>query len=159
MTKEWYFCSSASITVSDFNADTGLLALHTFVQGDTQNVLEFGGMNSWEKPAKDAEFRALYPSADPSAYRPTVMAQPLYGATRHKVFVPMLARAVEDSPGLNGGLLFRKNELLLVVLTRFAELDDDNTVRFIDPHTDNTTCAGVYRTRNLLLVVGDKVCS
>jgi hypothetical protein len=52
--------------------------------------------------------------------------------------------------------LFRRSELLLVVLSRFAELDDDNTVRFVDPAEDNRTCAAVYRTRNLLLTVGDK---
>ena len=154
--REWYFCSTASITIDDFNADTGLLALHPFVQADVQNVLEFGGTENWESPRKDAEFRAYYPFADTDAYRPTVMSQPLFGATRHKVFVPMLCRATADVPGVDDGLLFRKNELLLVVISRFAELDDDNTVRFIDPPDDNRTCAALYRTRNMLLVVGPR---
>lgn len=157
-TKEWYFCATADITVDDFNAETGLLALHPFVPSDSQEVMTFGGTNNWKKPTKDAEFRALYPYADETKYRPTVMSQPLYGATRHKVFASFLARATEDVPGVEGGLLFRKNELLLIVLSRFAELDDDNTVRFTDPPADNRTCAAVYRTRNMLLLVGGKVC-
>ena len=155
---EWYFCATASITIDDFNADVGLLALHPFVQADGTEVLELGGPANDEKPAVDIEFRAYYPFADDSTYRPTIMSQPLFGATRHKVFAPLLVRATEDVPGVAGGLLFRKDELLLVVLSRFAELDDDNTVRFTDPKSDNRTCAGVYRTRNMLLVVGGKTC-
>ena len=58
-----------------------------------------------------------------------------------------------DAKGVDGGILFRKNELVLVVLSRFAELDEENSVRFVD--TNNRTCAAVYRTRNLLLTVGD----
>jgi len=72
------------------------------------------------------------------------------------VFFPYVARAVEDTPGVDGGLLFRKDELLLVVLSQFVELDTDNNVRFND--TENRMSVGVYRTRNLLLLVGDRVC-
>lgn len=153
-TREWFFCASANVSVDDFNANTGLLHLHPFVQADTQGVLTLGGVGVGQTPRVDAEFRALYPYSDVDAYRPTVMAQPLSGATRHKVFVPMLVRATEDSPGSQGGLLFRRNELLLVVLTRFAELDAENDIRFVD--TDNRTGAAVYRTRNLLLIAGAK---
>jgi len=120
--------------------------------------LSFGGSDNEHKPRKDAEFRAYYPFADDESYRPTLFAQPLFGATRHKSFTPFLARAVEDVPGVAGGLLFRKSELLLIVLSRFAELDDDNNVRFIDPQSSNRTLAAVYRTRNLLLTVGDRTC-
>jgi len=153
ITEEWYFAATASTTVDDFDAETGLLNLHPFVQGDVQNVLTFGGTSMGEPPVKDAEFRAYYPVADDASYRPTIMGQPLFGSTRHKVFAPFLARATEDVPGVDGGgLLYRKDELLLIVLCRFAELDEENTVRFVD--TDNTTCAALYRTRNLLLMVG-----
>jgi hypothetical protein len=64
----------------------------------------------------------------------------------------MLVRALEDVPNAANGLLYRKDELLLVVVSRFAELDEENTVRFVD--TDNRTAAAVYRSRNLLLVAG-----
>ena len=153
-TEEWYFVATASTTIDDFDASTGLLSLHAFVQADGQNVLEFGGPAPGQQPRKDAEFRSYYPFADDTTYRPTIMSQPLFGAVRHKVMAPILVRATEDVPNVSGGLLFRKDELLLVVLTRFAELDDENTVRFTDPAVDNRTCAAVYRTRNMLMVVG-----
>jgi hypothetical protein len=156
--REWYFAASAMVAIDDFNASTGLLALHPFVQGDVQNILSFGGAGNDEKPRKDAEFRAFYPYADVSSYRPTILSQPLHGATRHKVMAPMLVRAVEDVTGVAGGILFRKSELVLVVLTRFAELDDENNVRFLDDTGANRTLAAVYRTRNLLLTVGDRTC-
>lgn len=155
-TEEWFFAATAEVAIDDFDAATGLLNLHAFVQQDIQDIATFGGAGNDEKPRKDAEFRAYYPFADTDSYRPTVMAQPLSGAARHKVMVPFLARASEDVPGVAGGLLFRKSELLLVVLSRFAELDDENTVVFTD--TNNRTLAAVYRTRNLLLTVGDRTC-
>jgi len=157
-TEEWYFAATAEVAIDDFDADTGLLNLHAFVQMDVQDIVSFGGAGATEKPRKDAEFRAYYPFADDTSYRPTVFSQPLFGATRHKCFVPFLARAVEDVSGVAGGLLFRKSELLLVMLSRFAELDDENTVRFVDPIANNRMSVAVYRTRNLLLTVGDRTC-
>lgn len=155
-TEEWFFAATAEVGIDDFNANTGLLALHPFVQADVQNVYTFGGAGASEFPRKDAEFRAYYPFADDGTYRPTILTQPLYGATSHKVMVPFLGRVVEDTPGVDGGLLFRAGEMILVVLTRFAELDDGNDIRFLE--VDNRTCAAVYRTQNLLLVIGDEVC-
>lgn len=152
-TKEWFFCATADVTISDFNANTGFLTLPTYVQADGQNVVEFGGLGATQKPTKDADFRAYYPFARDDVYRPTVMSQPLFGAVRHKVMFPFLARSTEEVKGADGGLLFRKNELLLIVLSRTVELSPENKVVFTDP-VDNTTAAGVYRTRNLLLLVG-----
>jgi hypothetical protein len=149
-TKEWYLCATSNISISDFDSSTGLVTLHSFVQADEQNVFEFGGLAN--PPIADAEFRAFYDFADDTAYRPTILSQPLYGSVRHKVFIPFLARATETIKGLDNGILFRKNELVLIVLSRFATLDDENNVRFID--TGNTTCAALYRTRNLLLLAG-----
>ena len=154
--REWYFCGTSDVTIDGFNAETGLLALRPFVQADGQNILTFGGANANERPRVDSDFRAYYPWADDTAYRPTVLSQPLYGAVRHKVLYPFLARAVADVAGTDGGLLYRKDELLLVVLTRFAEMDAENNVRFVDPIGDNRACAAVYRTRNLLLLVGGR---
>lgn len=157
-TEEWFFAATSEMVISDFNADTGLINLHAFVQQDIQGPVTFGGPGNDEKPRKDAEFRAYYPFADDQTYRPTVISQPLAGAVRHKCFVPFLARVTEDVPGVAGGLLFRKSELVLVVLSRFVSLGTDNIVGFTDPASGNRTLAAVYRTRNLLLVVGDKVC-
>lgn len=152
-TEEWYFSGLSYASVADFNADTGMLNLHAFVQQDIQDNLDFGGLPNTKKPRKDADFRAFYPFADDSVYRPVVMAQASSGAVRHKVLAPFLATVTTEVPGANQGLLFRRNELVLVVLSRFAEFDAENNVWFLD--TANRTVAAVYRTKNLLLVVGD----
>lgn len=140
-TGEWYFAATASVSVADFNAEVGLLALHNFVPMDGANTISF------QDKAKDVEFRSFYKMSDPTAYRPTVMTQPLSSAARHKAFFPFLARATEDST------LWRKNEVLLVVLSKFVELDDDNNVTFDD--VNNRSAAAIYRTRNLLVLVGE----
>lgn len=142
---EWHLCGSTSISVDDFDANTGLLALHPFVQADTTGTLSLGSVE--HPPVRDSEFRAMYTFADDETYRPTVFSQSLSGIARHKVMYPVLARALEDSR------LFRKGEVLLVVLSRWGVLDDENTVRFTNE--DNRTCAAVYRTKDLLLTVGD----
>lgn len=146
---EWYFAATALTSISDFEAETGLLALHSLVQIDGTQRFDFGGTGTDEVPFKDAEFRVSYPVSDPNTYRPTAMAQPLSGVVRHKTFTPMLVKASADCA------LWRKGELLLVVLVRWAEIDEENTVRFLD--TDNRTCAAVYRTKNLMVLVGDPV--
>lgn len=140
-TGEWYFAATASVSVGDFDANTGLLCLHAFVPVDGASLMSFEGKT------KDVEFRAYYDHTDTATYRPTVMAQPLSGVARHKVFFPFLVCATEDS------VLFRKDEVLLVVISRFAELDADNSVVFAD--VDNRSAVAVYRTRNLLVLVGD----
>jgi len=146
---EWYFAATANISIDDFDAQTGLLALHPFVQADGTQEYQMGGVNIDEVPFKDAEFRAAYPVINKDAYRPTVFSQPLSGVVRHKVFMPFLAKARADS------VLYRKDELLLVVISRWAALDENNTVRFVDTDSGNRTCAGVYRTRSLLLTAGN----
>lgn len=138
---EWYFAATASVSIADFDAETGLLSLHAFVPAAGTTTFSF------QDRAKDVEFRSFYKMTDPNAYRPTIMSQPLSSAVRHKVFTPFLARITADS------VLFRKNEVVLCVVSRFAELDADNTVRFTD--TGNRTCVAVYRTRNLLILVGE----
>ena len=156
LTHEWFMCATADMTVDDFNSDTGIMSLRPFVQSDGQNIMEFGGADAAIQPRWDKEFRAFYPWARDDLYRPTVLSQPLFGVVRHKVMFPFLARSLEEVPGSDGGILYRKNEVMLIVISRFAELDAENNVRFVDPVADNRTCAALYKTRNLLLVVGDR---
>lgn len=138
---EWYFAATAQITVDDFSAETGLLNLHGMVPMDQTGEIKF------ESGDIDIEFRAHYKVANLNTYRPSMFAQPLSNATRHKVWVPFLAVATSDST------LWRKNEILLIVVTRFAELDEENTVRFVT--TSNTTCAGIYRTGGHLMIASE----
>jgi hypothetical protein len=138
---EWILQATARISVGDFDAATGLLSLHQMSPVDPNADLTF------EDKDVDTEFRAHYKTADVNSYRPTAMAQPLSGVAAHKVFFPFLARASADN------VYFRRNEVLLIVVSRFAELDGDNVVRFTD--TNNETCAAVYRTRGLLLLASE----
>lgn len=161
---EWIISGTANISIADFSALTGLLNLPTYVAQDGSTRLTLGGTATApvvQRPVADAEFRIFYPFSDPATYRPTVMSEALSGPVTHKVFIPFLARALFDV-GPNAarnttgqdGILFRKNEILLVVLTRYASLDANNTIVFQNINSD-TTCAAVYRTRNLLLTVGE----
>ena len=115
------------------------------VQVEGTGRFKFGGNDVGETPGKDIEFRSFYPVSDVNTYRPTAMSQPMSGAVRHKVFTPFLAKATVDS------VMWRKGELLLIVLSRWAELDDENTVRFLD--VDNRTISAIYRTKNLMVLV------
>lgn len=135
---EWALSGLTDISVSDFNADTGLLNLHQLVPVDGNQDFTFSS------PGVDPEFRVAYRISDPAAYRPTAMAQPLSGVCTHKVFFPFLATPATDST------FCRKGEFLLVVVSRYAVLDADNSVRFTD--SNNRACAAVYRTRGLLVV-------
>ena len=136
---EWVLSATADLAVSDFSANTGLLNLHQLVQVDGNSQFTFTARD------KDTGFRAHYKVADPNSYRPTAMAQPLSGQAVHKAWFPFLAYATTDT------VLWRKGEVLLVVVSRFFKFDSDNAVRFDGTLTDST-CAAIYRTRGLLLL-------
>ena len=139
---EWALASLAKVSVGDFDAETGLLNLHQMVPVDPNSEFTFSDRD-W-----DSEFRGHYKVSDTNAYRPTAMAQPLSGVATHKVWFPFLAQATEDN------VYFRKGEVLLVVVARYALLDGENVVRFTD--SDNESCAAVYRTRGLLLLASEQ---
>ena len=148
--KEWYFAATANISVTDFNADTGSLTLHSMVPLDGSNVVYLGSNAAGRGTNTDPEFRAYYDFASYLGYKPTVMTQPLSGAVRHKVFTSILARSNQRT------LVFREGGLLLVGFSRFAELDADNKMVLADPAVGNLmSVAAVYRTRNLLLTAGN----
>jgi hypothetical protein len=145
---EWYFAATATISVSDFNADTGVLTLHSMVPMDGTAPLTLG--DAGRPPLVDFEFRAYYDFVNAGGYKSTVMAQPLSGSARHKVFTTMLARVTDRT------LLFRPGEIILLVFSRLAMLDADNKVVVADPFFGtSTSVVGVFRTKNLLLTVGN----
>jgi len=138
---EWRLESLADISIGDFDAQTGLLNLHQLVPADSNSAFEFGTLDV------DQEHRLHYKVSDTAAYRPTAMSQPLSGIATHKVLFPFLARASADS------ILYRKDEVLLVVVTRYGYLDGDNTIAFTD--SGNRTCAAIYRTSGLLIMASE----
>ena len=60
----------------------------------------------------------------------------------------MLAQSTLDS------VYFRKGEVLLVVISRFATFDDENNVIFED--SANTSCAAIYRTNGILILASER---
>ena len=148
--KDWYFAATATVSVTDFSAETGSLTLHSMVPMDGSNTITLGSSAVGRGTFVDGEFRALYDYANHLGYKPTAMAQPLSGAARHKVFTTVLARSTQRT------LLFRKGELLLIVIARSAELDSNNKVILADSAPSfSFTVASVYRTKNLLLTAGN----
>jgi hypothetical protein len=145
---EYYFAATANITVDDFDAEVGTLSLHTMVPAEGSIQWTIGGTVVTEEPFPDTEFRAVYPVINPGEHRPAAMAQPMSNVIRHKVFTPVLARSLQDS------VLFRKDEVLLLVITRWAELDANNDVTFAD--SGNRTGVAVFRTKNLLQTAGNR---
>lgn len=134
---EWDFAATANISIDDFSATVGNLTLQPMILMDITENLTFSN------PDKDSEFRLFFPDVDVNSYHPTSLAQNMSGVVSHKVWVPFIVRATEDT------LAFRKNELLLMIISRWAELDKENTIRFVD--SDNTTCASFFRTKSQLL--------
>jgi hypothetical protein len=145
---EYYFAATANISIDDFDAETGTLALHALVPADGSTDWTLGGTPTTDVPFKDAEFRAVYPVINRSSHRPTAMGQGMSNVVRHKVFQPVLVRAGQDSS------LFRKDEVLLLVLTRWAVLDANNDMTFAD--AEGNTGVGVFRTKNLLMTAGNQ---
>lgn len=139
---EWCLQAQAKVSLSDFDADTGLLNLHTIIPADpNQDFL-------LSSPGLDTDFRVAYNITDTNAYRPTVMARNLSNPQKHKVFLPMLVQATIDT------VYYRKGEVLLMVITRFAKLDDENNVVF--DATNNECCAAIYRTNGILLLASER---
>jgi hypothetical protein len=136
---EWVLSATANVSIADFSASTGMLTLNQMVQADGNSNFTFSS------PAKDSEFRAHYRVSDPTAYKPTAMAQPLSGGAIHKAWFPFLAYATSDT------VLWRKNEVLLLVVSRFFKFDSSNAVVFTGAPGE-PTCVALYRTRGLLLV-------
>lgn len=138
---EWFFAASATISIADFSAQVGTLAVHSLVPPEGTIPWSVGGTLSIELPFADTEFRAIYPFINRTGHRPTAMAQPLSNVVRHKAFVPVLAKAQQDCP------LFRAGEVLLLILTRWSELDAQNTTNMAT--IGNRAGVAIYRTRGL----------
>ncbi len=138
---EWYFAATATISIADFSAQVGTLALHSLVPPEGTIRWDLGGTLGIEVPFTDTEFRAIYPYINRTGHRPTAMAQPMSNVVRHKAFTPVLARALQDCP------LFRTGEVLLLILTRWSELDALNTTEMAT--TGNRAGVAIYRTRGL----------
>lgn len=124
---------SPEISVADFNAATGFLKLNTYVPyvpapeavTFTRNLSD-----------TDIEGRTYLPSV-PVGYAPNAFAQSLSNGRVHKVVLPAVMELAADTT------LDRKGTLFLVLLTRWANFDAENSVKFLT--ANNTTTAAVFR--------------
>jgi hypothetical protein len=139
---EWILSATAQVSIGDFSADVGNLNLHQLVPVDPNQNFSFSGL------AVDPEFRAQYKVSDTSAYRPTAISQPLSNPATHKVWMPFLAKTTSDS------VLWRENEVLLLVVSRYALLDELNAIAFTDG-VNNKACVALYRTQGILLLASE----
>jgi len=141
-TGEGTFNSRSEISISDFNATTGMLRLPVYVPftPDPEAVT----FNRATSADIDAEGRTFFKSV-PSGYIPNAYAQPLSNPVKHKVFQPMIAEMPLAS---NYG---HKGQLVLILLIRWAVFDEVNGVYFVNDLTQNTTTASVFRIKGNLL--------
>lgn len=142
-TGEHELSSRAAISISDFNAKTGLLRLPTYVPytPDPDQVV----FSRASPTDVDIEGRSFFKIVSGSNYIPNAFAQDLSNPTKHKVFLPMLCELTADSPyGFKG-------QLLLVLMIRWAVFDEVNAVFFDTNLAQNTTVASVYRLKGNLL--------
>jgi hypothetical protein len=138
--------SKAHLSVANFDADTGLIRLGTFV-GMVPNPQDFDFSRPGGVGEVDAEGRTYY-SRPEGSYLPNAYAQDLSDPKRHKSILPVLCELREDSE------FGRKGQLVLVLFNRWASFDRVNGVYFDEDINTNVTCASVYRLRGNLLSCG-----
>lgn len=134
----------ATVSVADFNANTAMLQLPVYVPM-VANPEELQFTNR----LVDQEGRTFYSSIPSSGtYVPNAYAQDLSTPSRHKNILPILAELAEDYAEFGV-----KGQLVLVLLIRYAAIDEVNSVGFdlANSAANNTTTASVFRVKGNLL--------
>ena len=131
----------ADVSVTDFNSSTGFLTLPTFIPmvADPQS-LHF----TRDLADVDVEGRSFFKEV-PVGYLPNAYAQDLSDAKRHKDVLPILAELDEDT------IYGFKGQLVLVLLLRYATLDETNAVEFDADQSLNTTVMSCFKLKGNLL--------
>ena len=133
---------SSETYVSNFSTNTGLIRLETMIPmvpaPDQLDFVRVGG-------DRDAELRTYFKSIPASQYRPNAYSQPLSDPKKHKVIQPLLVELIADSS------YGQKGQLMLMLITRWATFDEENSVKFLSNLADNTTTASLYRVKGNLL--------
>lgn len=153
--QEGFFTASAEVSVSDLAARCGSMRLDAQVPLRVYPGLAVGGSGAADLPRPDAEGRVYYPVALAGSRAASAAARTLTGPARHRSVATALCRVMEDAPSAEGGMLFRRSEVVLLALSRLESLGDSVAV---EAGGDPLTCAAVYKTRGLLMLPGDEVC-
>lgn len=134
---------SPNIFVADFNASVGLLKLPAYVPYTPDpSAVVFQRLTG----DIDPENRTFFKTVPTDQYIPNAYAHQLSDARTHKVFLPCLMETTTDTS------FGRQGTLVMVLLSRWAPLDNENSIHFnmVSPAL-NTTTASVYRTNGNLL--------
>lgn len=125
------------ISVTGFDASSGFLQLPTLIPAvpEPQSLILHRSLGDI-----DAEQRSFFKEVPPG-YIPSCFGQPFSDPKRHKNCLPMICELAED------GSIGPKGTLLLVMFSRWAPFDAENSIAF-DPTLEyNFTSASVYRLR------------
>jgi hypothetical protein len=131
---EWDLRANAQISISDFNIDAGMLSLNNFMPIDINTDLTFTSKTT------DSQGNTIYEGG--SGYLPVTYSSPFSSEVSHKNVLPLLCKAKSNT------LYFRKGEVLLVLISRYAELDSENKITL----GSNYTIASIYNTKNRLMM-------
>jgi len=131
----------SDVSVADFNAETGMLALPVYVPmvANPESLTLTRGLGDI-----DIEGRTYFKTV-PAGYIPNAYAQDLSSPDRHKDILPLLAELAVDGP------LGHRGQLVLILLLRYALFDETNGVYFDADLNANTTSASVFRVKGNLL--------
>jgi hypothetical protein len=133
---------SSTIYTANFSSDTGFVKLDTKIpMVPSPEKLTFNRVGG----DVDIEGRSYYKSVPGGEYAPNSFAQPLSDPKKHKVLQPIIAELSADET------YGPKGELVLVLISRWASFDDENSVKFLSTLVDNTTTASIYRIKGNLL--------
>jgi len=128
------------VSTTTLFADTGFMRLPIHVP-----IAPSNGYGITRSPGDtDAEGRTFYTGVNNSYYM-TAVGPTLSDPKRHKNLVPILCELPADST------LGRKGQLVLMVISRWADFDDSNSVGFTSSLATNTTAASIYRLKGSLL--------
>lgn len=150
--KEGELNAPGPISVDDFDADVGMLELHTFVPMALTDSLRLQDPINVQG-SQTLEFIDHYTAVAEGSYVPTAIAQPLSVPVEHKAFIPMIARLKRDTEfGAEGSVV-------LVVFSQYYDYStllpegtqvEQNRVTF----TDNMSAASIYRLKSNPLTHG-----
>jgi hypothetical protein len=125
---------SVDIFVSDFNSATGFVKVPAYIPyAPSSEEVTF----TRSPGDTDIEGRSFFPTVPTSVYVPNAFGQNLSNERVHKVVLPLLMEATEDTTFGTRGTLF------LVLFTRWAAFDAENSVKFLT--SSNSTTASVFR--------------
>lgn len=115
--------ASGVISTGGVSAPVGSFRVPTRYPIRTGTRILLGGDRPGEGPQRDREGRAFYPIATASGRDLFGLAEALSGPARHKALLPLLCRTIGEVRTPTGGVLWRAQTYVLVVLSRYAELD------------------------------------